>query len=1096
MKKTVLVLGMLFMLVLTIYGVAYAEGDTDAQTDYSVTPSVSSLSINSYPHKTVYGAFERLDTSGLSLRAVFTDGTERIITGQEIRVSYNRDSCFRVGDDSVMLSYGGRSVYLPVTVNRVAYDLSTLALSGFSTTYNGAFQSYDKPFTQIVGLDGIPIVVNTSGGGINVGVYDISIDFYTDSLDYLLPESRVINMTIEPAPAEIVWEGTSFVYDGKSKSPTAYYIDVSGNRVYPAVSGAATNAGSGYIARVTVNDLNYEFSNTSTSYEIRKADYDFSSVVWSNDSFTYDGTKKSISASGFPYGVSVVGYTGDRGSEAGAYKAIAMLKWDELNYNTPPVITHSWEIKKADYNMSGVSFINKSYVYDGSVHYPTLVGSMPVGADGIRLEYSFSAGASHVADGVVSVIISFTTASNNYNLPPEQYASVSITPLGINIAWGESSLTYNGEEQTPTAHSDACIVEVSGGATSVGKYCAVATTSNQDYYIINDRLEYNILRADNFWSTLPADSVCYEGREIKLTGKSRFGKVEIRYFLDAECKQEINAPTERGVYYAILSVPETADYTGLVSPVISFEIVEVVAVSFLAGIVKEDIRAFDRLGPSDFVCSVLNNDGSITVIDSSLVTVIYESKDSFRKSDREVKLQYKKFSLTLPVEVGYADYDLSGVIWASLSQIYTGKAMTPILKGLPDGVCVLGYSGGEMINSGSYTVYAELDYDRENYNEPQIPPCEFVIEKCPLPLPLITVTYNGELQIPMSLSSYYTVDSDTGYKAVGSYPVAVSLADTSNYVFKDNGSDEGYAIFRILPATISVEVLDVNLRLFEELSHAEYRVVSGEVYEGDIITVTAYMDGNQVLIRSNNPNYDFEVTPGQINRLPYPTLEGGIIIFFCTFVLALLIALCFLAYKNRHRLASATAMLRCRWHNRAYKAMPPREIVKSDLKYDLKSFGATDTVDTEENIPDPEEVTAFEETEDEVEKTDVEDDDPVLEIDAEKADELISDSLAKTLIKREGEMVYTSGSERAIVNIDILAKNFAPNEKIDVNVLKSCGILQPEIAYYKVLAGGRIDKPLKIYANDFSLTAVKMIALTGGEAIKVVTFKDKSGEKG
>ena len=126
MKKTILTLAIFAVLICSVCICVYAESDNAA------TPSVSSLSIHSYPNKTVYGAFEQLDTSGLSLRALFNDGTERIITGHEIRVSYNRDNCFRVGDDSVMLSYGGKSVYLPVTVNRVAYDLSALSLSNFT----------------------------------------------------------------------------------------------------------------------------------------------------------------------------------------------------------------------------------------------------------------------------------------------------------------------------------------------------------------------------------------------------------------------------------------------------------------------------------------------------------------------------------------------------------------------------------------------------------------------------------------------------------------------------------------------------------------------------------------------------------------------------------------------------------------------------------------------------------------------------------------------------------------------------------------------------------------------------------------------------
>jgi ribosomal protein L18E len=42
-----------------------------------------------------------------------------------------------------------------------------------------------------------------------------------------------------------------------------------------------------------------------------------------------------------------------------------------------------------------------------------------------------------------------------------------------------------------------------------------------------------------------------------------------------------------------------------------------------------------------------------------------------------------------------------------------------------------------------------------------------------------------------------------------------------------------------------------------------------------------------------------------------------------------------------------------------------------------------------------------------------------------------------------------------------------------------------------VLADGILDKELRIYANDFSLSAVKMIALLGGEAVKVSTVRVK-----
>ena len=57
-------------------------------------------------------------------------------------------------------------------------------------------------------------------------------------------------------------------------------------------------------------------------------------------------------------------------------------------------------------------------------------------------------------------------------------------------------------------------------------------------------------------------------------------------------------------------------------------------------------------------------------------------------------------------------------------------------------------------------------------------------------------------------------------------------------------------------------------------------------------------------------------------------------------------------------------------------------------------------------------------------------------------------------------------------------------------------LIPEDTAYLKVLASGSIDKPLTVYANEFSLCAVKMIALAGGQAIKVSTVKERAdGEK-
>ena len=1063
MKKIISVIAITILAVLLL---AIPGSATDSEA------AISSVSLYSYPDKTVYGAFEKFDPEGMRLRVGYNDGSERIIDGRYAVVKYSSGSSFRVGDGSVEIIYGGKSLFIPVTVNRIPYDLSALELADFTVVYNGGFQTYTRPVGQIVGLDGIPLRINATGGGTNVGSYDISIDFLSDSKDYIVPESRVITMGIIPATAEICWGECSFTYDGRSKCPTAYYVDVNGACVYLSVSGAATNAGTGYVAKVNLADQNYNLINSRVSYEIRRADYDMSGVSWSADSFTYDGNIKSISVHGLPAGVSVISYTGDRGSDAGRYTATAVLSWDEQNYNAPPVVSHSWEIKKADYDISSISFRADGFIYDGGMHYPTLLGSMPIGADGIQLSYCFSDGACHVDDGIVSVIISFTTDSPNYNVPGPMYSSVLVIPREIEIEWGATELSYSGEVRAPEAYSSDCRLTVSGNGITVGKYVATASTDNTDFTIINPTVEYTIIKAENSWTRLPSASVSYEGKELRINGESLFGNIAYSFFSDSEGKNRIEPPAEVGVYYAILTVEGNENYGGLVSEPVRLEIIEVVAVSFMANIVKEGLRAFDLLTSSDMVCTVVYNDGEVEVIDSSLVEIYYEHGDSFRKKDRVVTLKYGDFVLSLPVDIGYADYDLSGVYWRETEAVYDGNAKYPIPDGLPEGVRLIGYTQNNMIDAGVYTVGVRLFYDSENYNEPIIPTCRFVINKSVVEIPTVYLTYNGSAQAPVCNSTVYTIE-EIYVTDAGKYSVTARLIDSDNYIFV-GGGDSVSALLEMLPAVLTVRVEDTELRLFEEPGEVKYTLVSGRVYGNDYVGLSVYTEGGMIYLRSENPNYILEVEAGKIIRLPYPTPEGGVIMLLVAILLTALIIIAVYVYRNRQRLTTAAAVIRCRWHNRDFCAPPTGKVIAPSAENDLPEREDIDEADDE-----------GEDGNDVIE----------MDVDVDKADSLISDSLARSLIKREGEIIYTDGTGRAMIDVESLSREFAAGQRVDINSLKAKGLVPEDSAYLRVVGLGSINKPLSVYANDFNLSAVKMIALSGGKAVKIMTVKQKGSEE-
>lgn len=104
----------------------------------------------------------------------------------------------------------------------------------------------------------------------------------------------------------------------------------------------------------------------------------------------------------------------------------------------------------------------------------------------------------------VNVTGNANTNVNNYRLVYPQTASASITPKTINIDWENTTLTYNGKNQLPTAKAtnlvdgDKCYITVTGDNKDVGTYNAKATSVNNSNYKLpkNSTTEYLIKPKD------------------------------------------------------------------------------------------------------------------------------------------------------------------------------------------------------------------------------------------------------------------------------------------------------------------------------------------------------------------------------------------------------------------------------------------------------------------------------------------------------------------------------------------------------------------------------------------------------------------------
>ena len=105
----------------------------------------------------------------------------------------------------------------------------------------------------------------------------------------------------------------------------------------------------------------------------------------------------------------------------------------------------------------------------------------------------------------------------------------------------------------------------------------------------------------------------------------------------------------------------------------------------------------------------------------------------------------------------------------------------------------------------------------------------------------------------------------------------------------------------------------------------------------------------------------------------------------------------------------------------------------------------------------------------------------VMFVDAEEADLIVSDEEARASIELVTDSVSHSGKMFEI-NLDTICENFENGETVNLEALKAKGLVGNSFGRVKVLARGTMTKTLTVYADKFSIQAVKMITLAGGHA--------------
>ena len=493
---------------------------------------------------------------------------------------------------------------IEVYVEVIAKKINVTATDA-SATYDGEKVSVDE-LLAMFGLGGIDANVTVDGEAYdfadikNVGTYTVAVA--SANANYEFVGDTDATFTVDAATiTDVVVTGYKGEYDkaahGAVVSATAVTVDGSeATFVYATSEGGEyiadmpsfTNADT-YTVYYKVSATNHSEAKGSFTVIITKAVVDLPAI----EGKTYDGqTQTADVAESTLYNV----VANNGGINAGDYDVTVELA-DKNNYawaqdeNGDGIVTLTFTVEKADYDMSGVTFANASKVYNGATQSVEISGVLPTGADGIKVTVSYSEGIKNVGSKVINA--TFATESDNYNAPEAMTATLTVTAKELTVTEvsaqnktydGTTAIEVNGS-LAGVVGSDDVTLEISGTAVdkNVGTNKTVAVSASISGA---DRGNYTLAEVDDVTVTITAKAVNVVWGELTLEydGTAKAPTATADTGIDGETVSIAvsGAATEPGTYTATATT-DNGNYT-LTNASVEYEIVKTtVAAQFTVG---------------------------------------------------------------------------------------------------------------------------------------------------------------------------------------------------------------------------------------------------------------------------------------------------------------------------------------------------------------------------------------------------------------------------------------------------------------------------------------------------------------------------------
>lgn len=555
---------------------------------------------------------------------------------------------------------------------------------------------------------------------------------------------------------------------GKFEGEIVYNYYYKSGESYFLLGGQPVNAGTYYLRATIVGNENFtDVSGDYIRFTIEADVYDMQSVSLSDAKVTYDGNEHSLAFTGdlpvgnddLPIGVAV-SYEGDR-VNAGTVQVTYTFTSASGNYvfvteggervnSLSLTATLTIEPRRID----SVHWSGSDYVYDAKDHATDIAASYTdVNGETVSLAVSVQGGAfrDYSADGYVFTA-SFASEEGsaerrNYLLPDEITQTYFIRQKEITVQIGkdaETEYVYDGEGKPVSVNFVGSADEVEYALTYTGtpngteenSYQSDAAPSAAGSYTASVALKdsdgnYRLIGARSFAYAI--DRAAVEAPDLTAVSKVYNGKEQTSGFTAGEGYTVVNAKgTDAGEYAAVFSLEDknnTAWSTGGTD-----DLFAVFAIT-PAGQGDLTVSAPDMDGwiygetpsaPSGAVAKFEggeeiavtgylysdSEDGAYTSVKPSDAGTYYV-KAYLARTDN----YGEAFSEATAFTVSKADYDMSGITFASASVVYDGSLHTLTIAGtLPEGVRVT-YENNVAAAPGVYEAVAYFEGDSKNYNE-------------------------------------------------------------------------------------------------------------------------------------------------------------------------------------------------------------------------------------------------------------------------------------------------------------------------------------------------------------------------------------------